>query len=283
MMVRQIPNRCDRSEDDHLNDRRLAELASGVAADPRDEVHLATCRVCAAAYAELRQIRTQDLAGELQAPEEILATGHDFVTQRVTRNSPTGSRTPTPVLMSPSRRRGQWRLASAAALAASLLLFLGHSRLEETPKTPVLPEAIRAALIRDSSYGLVHPLVADAQAFDAPALRGPDDEAFAVEGTILDDLQVRLSNQPSSAELATLVISAFQAAGQQRNAREFLDAARARHPLDSRLEMLEVIQDYREGDLTSAEALLRSRMQRRTDDELSRLNLAILLRARGDP
>jgi hypothetical protein len=280
-MSRDRDNSIGRSTDVHLSYARLASVASGVAATSGEELHLAGCRQCAALYAELVHLRGLELTGEFEAPQELLAAGHEFIRSRASSTAATPS--PAGTLVASRARRVASRLAPALAIAALLILAVGRNFIAPGPTTVELPEVLRLALIEDSAHGLVHPLVADAAAFNAPVLRGAEPRANALSTDLIDEMQERLRSDPESGPASAVLVATFQAADQLRNARVFLDAAVEAHPRDSELAMLEIIQDFREGSLPQAEAALRGRITGAAGDDLARLNLAILLLERGDP
>jgi hypothetical protein len=270
-----------RTTDSHLSDARLASVASGVAATSGEELHLAGCRSCAALYAELVHLRGLELTEELEAPGELLAAGHEFLRVRASEAAATPD--PSGTLVRLRARRVVSRMAPTLATAALLILAISRVFVAPDPTTVELPEMLRLALIEDSAHGLVHPLVATEAAFEAPVLRGGELRGGALSADLIDEMHARVREAPESATAFAALVATFQAADQLRNARVFLDAAIEAHPTDSGLAMLEIVQDFCEGNLTQAEAALRARIATEARDDLARLNLAILLQERGNP
>lgn len=268
-----------RALDEHLSDARLAVLAAGNRAHSRELSHLASCRRCAAVHAELVRLRAEDMVAPREASEEILRAGLEFVDERLGQPlTSTAARGHRPRL---SRRIVQ-TLVPSLALAALLLVMVLRSSSEAPLVSMELPEAVRVALIEDSSHGMVHPFVLDAAAFDAPVLRGAGAQPESMDQALGGLLLARHGN-PSSAAANAALVAAFQAADQLANASAYLNAALEKHPQDEPLRELELIQFYLEGDFVRAEQGLRARMAVAPGDALGRLNLAILLRERGSP
>ena len=129
---------------------------------------------------------------------------------------------------------------------------------------------------------MVHPLVVDATAFDAPALRGALGPSAALQQS-LDGLRASSAAHPESPTATAALISGYQAVDQLQNARAHLDVALTDHPDDPILRDLEVAQLYREGRFDAAEARLRAQREQDPQASLTALNLLILMAERGDP
>lgn len=251
---------------EHLDELRIATLASGESLDPEAELHLAGCRQCAATYAELVRLRAQELAGEFKAPPGILAAGHMFVEQRVRRPAPL-----------PRTRFAPRRLAiPGIAVVALLLVFVLRGPTPDSGPGADLPESVRQELIAQAAVDLVSVMVADAPAFEAVAERGAGSPS---EYAVLDDLERHAGEDPrAKAEF----IAGLQAYGLLPQAREQLEDALEDYPEDEVLAGLHIYQDYAEGRLAEAKAALQARVASAPDDHLARLNLAILLHKWGD-
>jgi hypothetical protein len=256
-------------QDTHLDDRRLAAIASGERPTSEEERHLARCRRCAAGYAEIIRSRAEELAGRPAAPAEIVEAGHAFVRSHSSNPSP-----------SPARRWRslRWVAPGIAAAVVALFLFTRPGPPDSTSSIE-LPVSVHRALVAESAHGLVHPLVADADDFDAPVLRG---DATRVDAAAIESLRAKAVAHPDSIGLQLAAVAGFQAAGQLANAHAYLDEALHRNPDSLELRALQIVQDYREGDADRAEERLRAWLADDPGDDLARLNLAILLERRGD-
>jgi tetratricopeptide (TPR) repeat protein len=268
----------------HLDDARLASVASGFDPDADEKLHLASCRTCSAVYAELVRVRAELLLDRFTAPVQVLRDGHAYIAARSRSAAPVqtaGIPGQPPVSASQHSRRAWWALPHGLAVAAVLLFTVLSTHFHDAVPSAELPETVRQALIEDSAHGMWHPLVADAEYFEGPALRGPGTPREGLDEA-LDELQAGLQADPNSPRRHEALIAGFQAADQPRNAREYLNVALEMYPSDVGLRALEVVQNYREGHLSEAESGLRARLLAHPGDELATLDLAILLQGRGD-
>ena len=272
--------------DEHLTDACLAALASGVRPKSGQEAHLSSCRVCAATYAELVRLRTLELENRLSASDELLAIGHEFVNKSFGTSKSqehTSNVTTPPIRARRLHPSTLLRYVPSFSMVALLALIAISLSLEQGPTSNPLPESVHLALFDQSLLGMVHPLVAGEEMLELPVLRGSGNAANRIDTVTIDRLMTHARKNPQSLQDTITLISAFQAAGQLRNAQVFLDAALEYHSGDKDLEMLKAIQFYRTGGFDSAESTLRALFAAAPRDELARLNLAILLDDRGDP
>lgn len=263
----------------HLSEERLAALAAGEALDLAAEGHLAGCRRCAGLYAELVRLRTEELVGPPEAPEEILEAGLGFVRERMGSGAPTDT----------TGRRRRWAakmrtfsFVPSLALIALVLVVVLRSPQDVSIPTVTLPMEIRSALITDGASGMVHPLVLDAASFEAPILRGPVPSDPALKQSVQAVRDVYLAD-PEALPSAIALISAYQAADELASARAYLERALGNDPEDVTLRDLEIVQLYREGRFDLAERALRTRLDTEPDNLFLTVNLLILLGERGDP
>ena len=264
----------------HLSAQDLARVASGGSTRSEEDRHLASCRECLTAYAELVRCRAETDLRANEAPPEILHLGQVTMDRLMTAEAQV-EHTPENMPIPGARPRRVWAFVPGVA-AAAVLLFL----VMRGPAPSVLPEAellepVRTALISQSAHGLVNPLVADENLDAAPVLRGGTVQPLNTGGGGLREsiaqLRRHYQENPESSALAVWLVSALQADGQLRSARGYLELAVRKHPQDADLRMLEIVQEYREGNSAGAESALRARVEAHPNDELARRNLAKLL------
>lgn len=252
----------------HIDLETLAALAEGgLASDAAERVrrHLAGCRSCTAAYADAVRYR----AAWLARPEAFA------LTEREHRD-----------LVGHARPR---RGASAAAgwlMAAGLAIvalgggwwWLGH---EAGPGAP-LPPAVRAATEAASARGLVLPGGERLAVAAAPAMRSGGLEIDSRLAGEVERLIARYEGGEREAASCARVVTALLAAQDLPAARDYVREGLATHPDDVRLLVLQAGVLQRSNDLDGAVASLRRARVLAPADPLVALDLAILLRQRGD-
>jgi anti-sigma factor RsiW len=170
------------------------------------------------------------------------------------------------------------RFRAAPVVLATLVVVMGAVGvwwLGRPPRTPNEPHGPQARIAESSARGLVLPggePWADRPVVEYRGGAPADDEP---EG--LPPAAIRMLSTRGSADRIVELVSGYVAMGQLRVARTVLDAARRRHPDDSRLAVLDAVLIYRQGDGLGAENRLDDVLSREPGNALARLDLAIVL------
>lgn len=252
----------------HPDLETLAELADGSLAPTSAlelRVHLARCRSCAAAYVDAVRYR----AAWLARPELFAA------------RDPDGARADVVA----GRRVPGWSGVATAAAAAAVIV-VGTLRVVSGAQAPTLrfplTPAVLAASERSSSRGLVLPGGERLADRPAPTYRsGFEAPSVALEHEV-DALLARYERGDRSAPAATRVVAGLLAIDDLEAARVYADEALQQSPRDVALLTCVADVHYRDNDLPSAEQLLRTAIARAPRDPIVDLDLALVLRARGE-
>ena len=251
-------------EGEHIEIETLAALAEGRADEALAAelaAHLAECRSCMAAYADAVRYRSAWVA-EPQAfapTSAMLRQGEDAFAAPAVR----------------SRRALPGRLVPAVAIAA-LAAAVGFVawRLQ-----PAEPAALRAALERESSQGLVLPGGEGGADRETQVQRGPTRDA-AIESMVARAAR-RYEGGDRSAATAYEVAAGYLVTGNLDASRDYVNEGLRAHPGDRPLSILAAVLEYRNSNLERAEQLLREVLQRSAGDAVATLDLAIVLEERG--
>lgn len=249
---------------DHLSAEDLAVLAEARKpdqAEPEAIEHLARCRSCMAAYADIVRYR----AGWLVFPEAF-------------REEPGPLREVSP------RRQGvvrSWR-AALLATAAGLVVVIGIAALwigRIGPRPDAGP--ITALLELASAEGLVIP-GGEAGAEGTTTLYrsapGQEESARAVER-----LRADYENDPRSGREVHLLAAGLLASGRLNLASAYVADGLARNPDDPRLLTLAGIVAHRSRDLPEAERRLREALDASPGDLTAMLDLGLVLMEMRQP
>ena len=243
-----------RNEHPDWND--LAALAEGAELPHADDLHrhLAGCRQCAAAHAEIVRIalHPERLVVPADLRQAAMAAG------------------PASVRSRSSRPRLLPAFAAATALAAAVVFMVQMGNDQVHP-------AIQSALLQQTPSGLVLPgLIPDATSAsivyrDAGSAEiGPELQALAAE-----------YRHDQNVDTAFWLGSGYLAAGRLEAAADLMREARRRHPDDSRLIIVDAVAAYRRSRLDLAEALLRQILLADPGHAVARYNLALVLSESG--
>lgn len=260
----------------HVDLETLAALAEG-ALGPDEAAavhsHLATCRSCTAAYADAVRYRAAWLAKPgAFAPSTAEA-------RALARSVGRALGLPAP----PPRRRAMpaW-LAAAAVLA---VVFTGASWLAWDRRPPAagleLPPSVRAATEVASSRGLVLPGGERLAGRPAPEMRSGSGEVTPELEQQASALQQSYESGRRSADDTAVLVAALLAVSDVDGARTYAREGRRNHPRDVRLMLLNAAALQRDNDVAGAEAQLREAHRRAGGDPVVALDLALVLRQRG--
>jgi len=250
--------------DGHPDWNDLAALAEGRAPARVADLHrhLATCRNCAAAYAEAVRQETRLIT----APESLGVPASLRAAARAA-----GGSTP----LAARRARPSLRVAGALAGVAALALIAVALR-PDAPLSARYP-AIQAALLAQAPSGMVLPGLTPAAGSEATVYRDGGAIDLDLE---LERIATSYRQRPEPA-VAFWLGAGYLAAGRLQAAEALVREARHRHPDDRRLQLLDSMASYRRSDLGRSETLLREILVKEPADLAARFNLALLLQETG--
>ncbi|HKA60641.1 MAG TPA: hypothetical protein VKD28_18640, partial [Gemmatimonadales bacterium] len=235
----------------HLSPEELAVLAErGRDGASREALeHLARCRSCMSAYADVVRYR----AGLLAFPDAFEGdedrAGRDPNGGRVDPRVGTSNRA--------RPRAAAWRAAAAMVIVVSAVAIVWWIR---QPRPPRDGDPIIAMLESASADGLVIP-GGEAGAAGAPSVyRAPQVESEAGDAA-LERLRRAYESAPPAERDGRRLVAALVAAGQVELARVYASEGLVREPNDVQLLTLAGIVAYRSGDLAQAERRLRAALQ----------------------
>ena len=259
----------------HLTAEEIASLAEGTLTRKRAasfHLHLADCAGCAAAWAEVVRYRAAWLRRRksFELPSDVSAD--------LARDSG-----PNPM---PARPHARFRRWVPAAGAATAVVVAGAWALLARSGAPTLgfklPQAVRAGVESSSARELVLPggeRHADRPAGEMRSGAGSGSPELARE---LDMLTSRYEAGDRSADAAGRLVAALLATGDLEAANAYAREALRAHPGDVRLLVLMADLKYRASDLAAAERYLRGAQEIAPRDPLVGLDLALVMRERGD-
>lgn len=262
--------------DNHIPDDDLAALAEGRLAEPRRNEareHLKHCRACLAGYADAVRYRAHELAGgRLPAvPPELLRRAYAVpgtAPRRATRR---------PIAL-------HYATALAGLAAVAMILLLAPHREARTARLPLTGEQLaelRAAIEGASLHEMILP---GGEAFSGGLqrpCRNGSPESGPLTATAIAELTAAGEAGHLSAEDTAWLVAALAATGRNAEAAVHVRRVRSEQPFDPRWTHLEGVIAYLEGDLASAESLLRDARARRPEDPVIGFNLGYLLAAQG--
>ena len=146
---------------------------------------------------------------------------------------------------------------------------------------PAEPRALRLALERESSRGLVLPGGERGADHEMPVPRGQATTPDAALDTAVSRASRRYEAGDCSASATYEVAAGLLVTGNIEAARDYINEGLRAHPRDRRLGILAAAVHYRNSDLERAEDVLRGVLQRSPDDALVALDLAIVVAERG--
>lgn len=244
------------AQNEHPDWNDLAALAEGADLPHADDLHrhLAGCRQCAAAHAEIVRIALdpERLVVPADLRQAAMAAGPASVRSRSLR----------PRLLP--------AFATATALAAAVIFMVQMGADRGHP-------AIQAALIEQTPSGLVLPgLIPDAA---SPSIIYRDAGSAELE----PELQALAAeyHHDQNVDTAFWLGSGYLAAGRIEAAADLMREARRLHPDDSRLIIVEAVAAYRRSRLDIAESLLHQILEADPDHAVARYNLALVLSESG--
>ena len=165
-------------------------------------------------------------------------------------------------------------------VAAGAAIWLARTNGASAPLA--LPAAVRAAAERASAEGLVLPGGERGADQPAPAFRsGPAADPPAL-ARAADSLIAAYEGGARAADAAAQLVTALVAGNDLDAARDYAREGLERHPGDPRLLVLAAAVSYRGSDLAQAAGLLRAARARAPRDPVVALDLAIVLRQRGE-
>jgi len=250
----------------HLSPEDLAVLAEGADRDqaPRELLdHLARCRSCMAAYADVVRYR----AGWLAFPKAFTRA------KGTVRGRRPGVHAPRALM--------QGRAALFLAAAGFVVVFVLAGAWLTGRLAPRRPSDPIAALIeRASAEGLVIPGGEAGASRQARTYRSGsvvDDEA----GRALERMRAEHERAPREHRDVHTLVAGLLASGRVDLAGDYVEEGLARAPEDSRLLTLSAIVAHRTGNLSGAERRLRSALQASPGDATATLDLGIVLAEAG--
>ena len=259
----------------HLSAEEIAELAEGTLTRDRTtafRTHLAGCPACAAAWADAVRDRATWLGshGQLELPGQVAAElARDSGATLVPSPAPVASR--------------RWLLAAAAATA---IVLAGSWMLFPSRATPALglelPPEVRASIESSSARELVLPggeRHADHATAEMRSGAGSSSPGLTLE---LDELTSRYESGARTAVAGARLVAALIATSDLEAADAYAREVLRAHPRDVRILVLMAELGYRASDLSAAERHLRSASEIAPRDPLVCLDLALVLRERGD-
>jgi len=239
----------------HLDPEELAILAEGQRPSPQVVEHLAQCRSCMSAYADVVRYRAATLvfpdAFEDSDPGPWTAVG---------------------------RARARW-----LALAACLVVGLGIAlTLGTIRRQPAARDPISALLERSSGQGLVLP-GGEAGAVGATLAYRSGRTASEDAEQAVEALRTRYEREPARGREVTRLAAGLVALGRLDLARDYVAEGLAATPQSAPLLTLAGIVAYRNGDDAQAERHLRDAVMAAPGDLTAALDLGLLLCERREP
>ncbi len=255
----------------HEDLETLAALAEGtLPPDVAERVreHLAGCRTCTAAYVDAVRYRAAWLAKP--APFVESASRSPELAHAIRRA--TGARR-APALVP---------LAAAALVAVFAGAFV-VLQPKVGPGTGLsLTPNVREALEARVANGLVIPGATGAPARPVTELRSGTVEVSPGLARDVDSLRGAYEHARPTPELAAHLVAALLAAGDLDAARDYAIEAVRTYPDDVRVLVVAAAVRDRVSDLSGAEELLRHAVRLAPADPVATLDLALVLRQRGD-
>jgi len=263
----------------HINDEDLAALVEGNLEESRRaeaRAHMARCRRCLAAYAEAVRFGARDFSGASLPPTSasVLRRAYAVAQDRGQRALGHGG-----------RRALRWAGATASLAAAAAIVAIVVHQTDSGPGLHLNPAQsciLRVAVEHASLHEMIIPggegLSGGGQRShrDATPVREVNAESTAAA---IAELAAAGEGNRLSPEEAVWLVASLAAAGRTTEARASLQRSRAAGLADPRLQHLEAVLAYLDGDLASAEALLRRLLAEQPDDPLVAFNLGYLLDA----
>ena len=253
----------------HLSPEDLAVLAEGRGSERTvlgAAEHLARCRSCMSAYADVVRYR----AGWLAFPD---AFAGDTGVPAAPRGGRAGARTRS------FSRSHLWATAAALVVLVGVALFWLAGRHE--PRRDEGP--IAALLERASADGLVIPGGESGAAPSSTLYRSQTAVDRDFERTITRMMAEYESSNPANRDVFPLAAS-LVAAGQLDLARSYIAEGSIRAPDDAKLMILAGIVAHRRGDLAEAERQMRRAVAVSPGNLTAQLNLGLLVaESRGTP
>jgi hypothetical protein len=267
--------------DDHIPAEQIAALAEGsLPAESREAIlkHLSRCRSCMAAYVEAVRYRAAWLAAPeaFEPPEELVELG-----QQALAEATTGAR---PARPSP------WRLKRLAAAAAGLAALVVALRMLLMPTLPpiVLPLAVSEPLatVAAESTGLFLPGATERAPRPRDAMRSGGGMNvhprldLAVESLLTLHRLARSARD--SARTAYPCAAALRAREDLEDAHDMaIEALKpGGNPCAARVLLAEIL--FRKGEDARAEGALTQAIHDGCDDDVTRMDWALVKASRGD-
>jgi len=173
--------------------------------------------------------------------------------------------------------------ATAAAMILAAGILIGNLMQPQSARLAYgMPSTVRGAIETISSRGpIVMPGGEGGLLSSEPVHRAG---YVPLEGGLqesVDELYRRYRKEDASPDVAYWLLSAYVAASRIDIARDIAADARKRFPDDTRIAVLDAIISYIDGDYARAESVLRDVVESGSDDPLVKLDLAVVLIARG--
>ena len=263
----------------HLTAEELAELVVGSVTRERAasyQAHIAGCVGCAAALAEAIRYR----AAWLRRPQ-LFGIPEEMTTSPARDSGPrTG---PTRAAAGPVIRLRRWLPATGAVTTiVAVVAFALLSR----PAAPTLgfrlPPAVRASIETSSARELVLPGGERHAGRPAAEMRSGVSPGSLELTAEVNRLVTHYELAQRSADVAARLVAGLLAEGDLEGANAYAREALRAYPRDTRLLVLMADLNYRASDLPAAERHLRSAAQIAPRDPLVGLDLALVLRERGN-
>jgi len=225
------------------------------------ERHMASCDECFSAYAEAVEAEIQQWNAAPVPLEEYWRRAALDVAREGTRTQ--------------RERPRPWKPVAVMGAASFAIAILAFWFLRPGIRPTVVSGPLATIVGEASARGLVLPGGEAWADRTIPPYRGPtpgDPEA---------QMALRSLARLRSADDAVGAVSGSVALGQLRVAQSLLEESKQRFAGDSRVSILEAVLAYEEGDLAAAKTLLEAVVRERPHDPLARLDLAIVMIARG--